>query len=84
MKRRWSGFIIGGLVICLLFGLAIFPAYAKPSKDAIKAGMTMPAVKFPKPLASKDQKYLGLAKRAPFTLSELPAMLVLIEVFSST
>ena len=84
MKRRWLGFIIGGLVICFLFGLTSFPAYAKPSKDAIKVGMTMPAFTLPKPLSSADQKYLGLEKRAPFTISQLSAKLVLIEVFSTT
>jgi len=84
MKRRLLGFIIGGLVICFLFGLTSFPAYAKPSKDAIKVGMTMPAITLPKPLSSADQKYLGLEKSAPFTISQLSAKLVLIEVFSTT
>ena len=84
MKRKWLGLIIGGLVIYFLFGLTSFPTYAKPSKDAIKAGMMMPAFKLPKPLSSKDQEYLGLEKRAPFTISQLSAKLVLIEVFSTT
>lgn len=84
MKRRSLGFIISGLLICILFGLTSFPAYAKPSKDAIQAGMTMPAFTLPKPMSSGDQKYLGLDSRAPFTISQLPAKLVLIEVFSTT
>ena len=85
MKQWRSRVPILGVVICLfvLTGLSL-PADAKPSKDAIQAGMTIPNVKFSMPASSKDQKSLGLEKKVPFTLSQLPSKFVLIEVMSST
>jgi hypothetical protein len=73
-----------GICIFVLPGLSNVPADAKPSKDAIQAGMTFPDVKFSKPASTKDQQSLGLEKNESFTLSQLPSKFVLIEVMSST
>ena len=73
-----------GMGLFVLPGLSNVPADAKPSKDAIQAGMTIPDVKFSKPASTKDQQILGLEKKEPFTLSQLPSKFVLIEVMSST
>ena len=86
MKQWISRLTILAVGICLfvLPGLSNVPADAKPSKDAIQAGMTIPDVKFSKPASTKDQQSLGLEKNEPFTLSQLPSKFVLIEVLSST
>ena len=84
MRRRTLSFIMGALILCTLFGLTSVPTHAKPSKDAIQAGATMPAFTIAKPASKADQEYLGLAKSEPFTISQISAKLVLIEVFSTT
>jgi len=84
MRPKLLSFIMAALIICALFGLTSVPTQAKPSKDAIQAGATMPALTLPKPASKADQEYLGLAKSEPFTISQLSAKLVLIEVFSTT
>jgi len=49
----------------------------------IKEGAQLGNVQFSKPLSADDQKYLGLSSDGPFTLSQVNAPYVLVEIFGS-
>lgn len=63
------------LVILLFGGIAL----AQP-----KVGDKVGNLKFGQPMSEADAKYLGLAKVAPFTLKDVKAKYVLVDVFSTT
>ena len=84
MAKRRFGLLIGVVVISILLGLSSFPAYAKPSKDAIKPGDDLPDFTLNLKEQKKAKKYFGQKKIKPFSLSEISAKLILIDVLSST
>ncbi len=69
------------MACCLSLGLWLLagPALAQP-----KVGDKVPNLKFGKPMSQADIKYLGLEKMAPFTLKDVQAKYVLVDVFSTT
>ena len=84
MAKRRFGLLTGGVVISILLGLSSFPAYAKPSKDAIKPGDDLPDFTLNLKEQKKAKQYLGQKKAKPFPISKIPAKLVLIDVISTT
>ncbi|MDD3580897.1 MAG: TlpA disulfide reductase family protein [Desulfobacca sp.] len=72
--------IVFALLVALvsLYGLAIPGAMAE-----VKVGDTLGNLQFSKPLTPEDQKYLGLAQDATFTLKEVNAPYVLLEAFGT-
>lgn len=64
---------------CLTILLAVGSlSFAAPSQKKIAD------LKFPGALSEADQKYLGLEKPGPFTLQDIKAPYVLIEITRST
>ncbi len=49
-----------------------------------KVGDRVGNLKFGQPMNEADMKYLGLTKMAPFTLKDVKAKYVLVDVFSTT
>jgi hypothetical protein len=76
MHRRTA---LRGLAGCLAIFLAITSlSFAASSQQKIAA------FKFPPTLSEADQKYLGLEKPGAFTLQDIKAPYVLIEITRST
>ena len=73
--------LVFALLVALvsLYGLAIPGAMAE-----VKVGDTLGILQFSKPLTPEDQKYLGLAQDAAFTLKEVNAPYVLLEAFGTS
>jgi hypothetical protein len=67
---------LGVLMLCQV---ALVAAESEP-----KAGMSIGNVSFSAPISAEDATYLGLAKPAPFTLSDIKAPYVLLESMNST
>jgi thiol-disulfide isomerase/thioredoxin len=67
------------LGVLLLCQVALVAAESEP-----KAGMSIGNVSFSAPISAEDATYLGLAKPAPFTLSDIKAPYVLVESFNTT
>ena len=79
MKKNIRVVHILWLVVVLLIGLLSSPVHGK--KKFLSEGMTLPQFTLSEPLGKAEQKYLGLKDRQPFELSQVPAKLVLIELF---
>ena len=67
--------LAGGLTILLAMGTLVFAA-PPPQKVA--------GLKFSGPVSEADQKYLGLEKPGPFTLQDIKAPYVLMEITRTT
>ena len=73
------------LLVCLFLGLFAYPASGsevKGSTGSISVGMDLPQFKLEAPSSEKDKQYLGLKNSKDFSLSEVPAKLIVFEVFS--
>ncbi|MDB4444564.1 TlpA family protein disulfide reductase [bacterium] len=79
MKKNIRVVHILWLVVVLLIGLSSSPVQGK--KKFLSEGMTLPQFTLSEPLGKAEQTYLGLKDRQPFELSQVPAKLVLIELF---
>lgn len=75
-KRK---FLILSGCLALIMLLIVGPALAQP-----RVGDKVGNLKFGQPMSEADAKYLGLAKVAPFTLKDVKAKYVLVDVFSTT
>jgi hypothetical protein len=73
--------------ICLALGCAIllwaesFPAVAAENQPPAEGG-TLPAITLPVPKDTDHRSYLGLADKKHFTVSDIAAEVVIIEIFS--
>ena len=63
--------------------LSCYPAYGVSGKP-ITVGEILPQFTLTAPGSKEVQQYLGLKEAAPFSLSQVPAKLFLIEIFSTT
>ena len=84
MTKKNGGLFIALVGIFFLLGISNFSAHAKPSKEAIKPGMTMPQFTLDLSEQKWAKEYLGQKGIKPFSLSEIPAKLILLDVLSST
>ena len=78
MKQNRGGNHILWFFVVVLFGLTSLPAYGA---KFLSPGMTMPQFTLSEPLGTPEQTYLGLKDLQPFKLSQVPAKLILIEIF---
>jgi peroxiredoxin len=71
-------------MLLFLVYLSNSPAHAGGGfGKAIAVGETVPHFTLDAPKSVKEQKYLGLQNTEPFSLSQLQAKLVLVEIFST-
>lgn len=77
-KIKWP-FIC--FIIVIATGIVICPSYGS-KKVAITEGMTLPKIKLNGAGSAEVQEYLGLSNSAPFTLSQIPSKLLLVEFYS--
>jgi len=70
--------------VMVIFSLALFhlPAYGDIGKP-ITVGETLEEFTLDPPQSAAEREYLGLKDEKAFKLSQLPAKLVLIEIFST-
>ncbi len=67
--------------ICLALSLAWQPPAAQAD---LQVGQRFPDLTFSGALTAADREYLGLIRPGPFTLQDIQARYVLIEIFSDT
>ena len=75
---------VAGFGLSMLLTLSGLTAHAKPSKDAIKPGMSMPQIRLLAPASNGLKEYLGLGDVKTFSTSDVSAKLLIVEVLSST
>jgi peroxiredoxin len=76
MVKKLSLSLMGVLIVLYAINLPL-------AWGEIKEGAQLGNVQFSKPLSADDQKYLGLSSDGPFTLSQVNAPYVLVEIFGS-
>ena len=70
---------------CIFWGLSCSLAYGtdeKTASETITAGMKLPQITLDAPASEKDVKYLALKDSKPFSLSQIPARLIVLEILS--
>jgi len=65
------------LILCLSF-------QAQPARADLAVGQRFPDLTFSGALSAADRSYLGLTRPGPFSLRDIQAQYVLIEIFSDT
>jgi len=69
--------------LALVMGLALLLAYGSQS-PAAPLQTQIANLKFSGTLSAADQKYLGLEKPGPFTLQDIKAPYILLEIMRTT
>ena len=74
-----------GLIWCLVCLAACVPLMRPASgcAEGLAIGSTLPSFVLPVPATQDEMNYLGLKERAPFSLSQISAKLILIEVVNA-
>jgi len=71
---------------CLIFiGLCDYPTHAAEEEskpEVVSAGMKLPQITLDAPGSEKDMEYLSLKDPKPFSLPQVPAKLIVLEIFS--
>ena len=80
MKKRFLTSL--QLLACLLFVLPCYSVYGSEDRPFL-AGSQLPQFTLPAPDAQQALSYLGLTTTAPYTISQIDAKLVLIEILSA-
>jgi peroxiredoxin len=73
------------LMVCIFLCLSGYPADGSEEKGAtgtISVGMDLPQFKLNAPRSEKDKQYLALKNSKTFSLSDIPAKLIVFEIFS--
>ena len=72
--------------VFLVWALLFLPNYTASAGGAggIPPGTTFPDFTLEGPASAEDQAYLGLKSSKPFTLSQLPSKMVLIDIINVT
>jgi len=68
------------LMLPVLLVFLLLPAFAA---EQANIGPNLPPLTFEKPESAEVQKYLGLEKMEPFTLSQIQGKMVMIEIMSA-
>jgi thiol-disulfide isomerase/thioredoxin len=79
MKKLFS-LLIAFIVSFALFSALDLPVYA--AKEPPAEGGTLPVIKLPIPKSPEEKNYLGLEGEGSFTIPQIKAKVVLIEIFS--
>jgi len=80
--KKWC-LIMACLTMVAAGGTFVFPAYAISSTQVISEGTLLPDIKLKTALTSEMMNYLGLENGTDFTLREISAQIIVIEVFSA-
>lgn len=74
-----------GLIWCLvcLAACVLVMQPASGCAEGLPIGSTLPSFVLPVPATQEEMNYLGLKERAPFSLSQVSAKLILIEVVNA-
>ncbi len=67
--------------ICLTLSLALQPS---PVRADLAVGQSFPNLTFSGALSGADRAYLGLTRPGPFSLKDIQAQYVLVEIFSDS
>jgi peroxiredoxin len=73
------------IVICVFLCIFVNPVHGSEEKaapKAVSAGMKLPQFTMDAPSSEKDRQYLGLKNSESFSLSQIPAKLIVVEIFS--
>lgn len=70
------------MIVACCLGLSLLLAGAALAQP--KVGDKVGNLKFGKPMNEADMKYLGLDKMDPFTLKDIKAKYIMVDVFSTT
>lgn len=68
-------------IICILLFLFYFPS-SLYGAEVIAVGKSLPQVLLDSPTSGEEKQYLGLKNLKSFSISQIPAKLILIEIFS--
>lgn len=81
MQLRQMGFpLLPVLLLCLLIPLGFTSGQTSPR--GTKLGDPFPLFTFPSPTSSQDLAYLGLSEEKPFTLGDIQADLIVLELLN--
>jgi hypothetical protein len=69
------------VVMVMGFGAASVPWAAAESLPPAE-GSTLPAITLPVPKDAAHQAYLGLAGKKQFTVADIPAEIVIVQIFN--
>ena len=69
--------------LALLLALCV-PFYPAPARADLAVGQRFPQLRFSGAMSAADRVYLGLKRTGEFTLADIKAPYVLIEIFSDT
>jgi len=67
------------IFICLSFWVS---SQAQPAWADLQEGQRFGSLTFSGTISEADRRYLGLAKPGPFTMNDIPARFLLIQIFS--
>jgi peroxiredoxin len=73
------------MTVLIFLGLSCPPTYATEEESApeiISVGMNLPQITLDAPATKKHREYLSLKTSEPFSLSQVPAKLIVLEIFS--
>jgi len=70
-------FLIAGLA-----GLILFPGFVGADTKPPAEGGVLPPIELGVPLSAEYQQYLGISGKTTFSIPEIKAEVVLIEIFS--
>jgi len=73
------------LIVCFFLGLSGYPAYGSGGEEAtqtISVGNDLPKFTLDAPGSEKEKQYLALINPKTFSLLEIPAKLIVLEIFS--
>jgi peroxiredoxin len=76
MKKIFLGSVFA-VVFILSFGWSTFAADKPPQK-----GETLPSIQLPVPKSLVEKSYLGLSREGSFTIPQIKARVVIIEIYS--
>ena len=71
------------LMVCIVLVLSWCPVYGSETKGekAFSPGKTLPQFTLDSPASAKERKYLGVKEGKPFSLTQIPAKIVVLEIF---
>jgi hypothetical protein len=75
------------LMVCVVLVLSWCPvcgAADKKGEEAFSPGKTLPQFTLDAPVSAKQRKYLGLKEGQSFSLTQIPAKIVVLEIFQVT
>jgi hypothetical protein len=74
--------IIAKILMAGIVGILLFPGLVSASTKPPAEGGEMPAIDLAVPQNTQHQEYLGIGGSQTFTIPEIKAEVVLIEIFS--